>query len=245
MQRPAWGLALALAALAAPDAPAQPILFVSHQINGGTTVSRVPIGGAPITTYATGLNIPAGLDFSPDGSLFVANSLSVGTVSRVPPGGGAAQPYATGLTFPSGLAVGPDGSVYVANGGGLHTVSRIPPGGGAALPAKKRGHSSYLEMMNVPFSPVQIGIIVETWHFVEFWHVAASHTVYLDIDRSGAPNAAATASFGLKGTRPFFVGQDNAALPNYHKGLVDDLGLYSPIPPDAIRDGLYGGIKPY
>jgi hypothetical protein len=89
------------------------------------------------------------------------------------------------------------------------------------------------------------GFTADAWHFVEFWHDATSHTLFIDFDRSGSPGTASTLSAGLKGTRPLNVGLDDLPVPNYHRGLVDDLGLYSYIPPDAIRDGLFGGITPY
>jgi glucose/arabinose dehydrogenase len=129
MYRAALGLTLALATLAAPPAPGQPILFVSNQT--GTTVSRVAPGGSPVTTYATGLNNPQGLAFDAAGNLYVANG-DAGTVSRVPPGGGAAAPFATGFNGPTGVAFGPDGNLYVANAN-AGTVSRVGPAGGLAV----------------------------------------------------------------------------------------------------------------
>ena len=88
------------------------------------------------------------------------------------------------------------------------------------------------------------GFTADSWHFVEFWHDSSSHTLFIDFDRSGSPGTASTASAGLKSTKPVVIGQDNA-FGNYHYGFVDELGLYSYIPPDVIRDGLYGGITPY
>jgi hypothetical protein len=94
------------------------------------------------------------------------------------------------------------------------------------------------------------GLTEENWHFVEFWHVAAAKLLFVDYDRSGAPGTVSTATAGLKSTNPLFIGQDNYSYPdinysNFFKGYIDEIGLYSYVPPDAIRDGLYSGISPF
>jgi hypothetical protein len=90
------------------------------------------------------------------------------------------------------------------------------------------------------------GFTADAWHFVEFWHDKTSRTLSIDFDRSGTPGTGSTGTAGLKGTSPLFLGHDNyTPAPSYHRGLIDNLGLYSPVPPEAIRDGLFGGITPY
>jgi hypothetical protein len=115
--------------------------------------------------------------------------------------------------------------LHVTGAGDLTVLMGVPPTGLSQVTAMKPG------------------LAADAWHFVEFWHDSATHILYVDFDRRGVPGFFSTASAGLKSTNPLYVGYDVAG--NLHQGLVDELALYSSIPPDVIRDGLYGGIRPY
>jgi hypothetical protein len=110
---------------------------------GGASVWRVVPGEEP-TEYATGFTSIMGLDFGPDGTLYVAELVHeglmnvfagtgapVGAVLSVPPGGGEPTVLATGeqLMALGGLDVDAEGSIYVSTGtlGPGGTVVKITP----------------------------------------------------------------------------------------------------------------------
>jgi DNA-binding beta-propeller fold protein YncE len=89
--------------------------------NGRARVWRI-VPGQPPTVFATGFTRITGLDFGPDGSLFVTEfSRNLrrmdrrGRVVRVAPGGARTVLGEGKLSFPGGIAVAPDGAVYVSN----------------------------------------------------------------------------------------------------------------------------------
>ena len=77
----------------------------------GDTIQRFGLDGTS-TTFASGLNAPAGLAFDGNGNLFVAN-YSGGTISKITLDGTVSS-FATGLELPSGLAFDRDGNLYCA-----------------------------------------------------------------------------------------------------------------------------------
>lgn len=111
---------------------------------GGANVYRVVPGEAP-EIVAEGFTNIIGIDFGPDGSMYVleiaTNSLltaseenpPVGALWRVWPSGSVTLVASEGLIAPGGLAVAGDGSVYVSNFSilpGLGQIVRITQGGG-------------------------------------------------------------------------------------------------------------------
>jgi sugar lactone lactonase YvrE len=107
---------------------------------GGASVWRVAPGEEP-AEYATGFTNIMGLDFAPDGTLYVAEMAHeglmatfaggappVGAVMAVAPGGGEPVMVATGeqLMALGGLAVDDDGAIYVS-------TNTIMPGAGALV----------------------------------------------------------------------------------------------------------------
>ncbi|HWR57898.1 MAG TPA: InlB B-repeat-containing protein [Thermodesulfovibrionales bacterium] len=96
-------------------------------------------GSGAAIVYAQGLNHPDGLDFGPQGELYVANrnnDSSVipneGQIMRVPPGGGIATVFASGFTRPIGVSSDSAGNVYVPDfdPGDLYKVTPNPSDGG-------------------------------------------------------------------------------------------------------------------
>ena len=96
---------------------------------GGASVWRIADG--EVSEYATGFSAIMGLDFGPDGTLYVAELAHAGLMSfftgeappsgavlSVPPGGGEPMMVATGeqLMALGGLGVDGDGAIYVSTG---------------------------------------------------------------------------------------------------------------------------------
>ncbi len=86
------------------------------KFDGTTGATLLEIGGP---SGSTSLAYPRGLDFGPDGNLYVSSSSS-GEVLRFDPNTGALidtfVPAGTGgLTAPTGLVFGPDGDLYVVD----------------------------------------------------------------------------------------------------------------------------------
>jgi sugar lactone lactonase YvrE len=69
----------------------------------GNSIFRASIGGTA-SLFATGFSDAWGLEFGPDGLLYVAN-MGNGTISRIGLGGGTPTVYATGIPNPRFLAV--------------------------------------------------------------------------------------------------------------------------------------------
>ncbi|HEX8913635.1 MAG TPA: SBBP repeat-containing protein, partial [Humisphaera sp.] len=87
------------------------------------TVKKVTSDGN-VTTFASGISAPIGLDFDAAGNLYVATQ--GGGVTKITPGG-AASSFATG-TNGYALAVDPSGNVYVG-GNGAGSLFKIDPQG--------------------------------------------------------------------------------------------------------------------
>lgn len=90
------------------------------------SVVKITTSGS-ISTYATGLNLPDGIDFGPDGELYVGNR-GTQQVMVVAPGGGAASVFASGLNNPLDVLADSSGNVFAANFGN-GTLSKISPQG--------------------------------------------------------------------------------------------------------------------
>jgi hypothetical protein len=126
------GFFLSLTAIIfAPQAGGQ--VFVSI-LDNNSIIQFASSGGAP-TTFASGLNFPAGLAFDSAGLLYVANGIG-STIVRFPsvptPGGsetGATLYTGGGLFTPIGITFNNAGLLYAANSGG-NTI-RTYPGGSA------------------------------------------------------------------------------------------------------------------
>jgi sugar lactone lactonase YvrE len=85
-------------------------LFVSNFGNG--TISKVDLADGTVSTFASGLNNPLGLDFDSSGNLYVAQQSS-GAILKFD-SSGVMTPFATGLNYYlSGLAVDSANNVYV------------------------------------------------------------------------------------------------------------------------------------
>lgn len=96
-------------------------------------------------TYASGggLSFPRGLDFGPDGTLYVAsegtNSILgfiAGTgafAAEIVAAGAGSSPGVDGLTAPKGVRLGLDGNLYVASNGSPNRILKFDPGSGAFL----------------------------------------------------------------------------------------------------------------
>ena len=92
-----------------------------------TSVFKITPSGS-ISTYATGLSFPDGIDFGPGGELYVANR-GTNQVMVVPPGGGVASVFgASGLSTPLDVLADDSGNVFAANFGN-GTLSKISPAG--------------------------------------------------------------------------------------------------------------------
>jgi hypothetical protein len=91
-----------------------------------TSVVKITPSGS-VSTYATGLSSPDGIDFGPDGELYVGNR-GTNQVLVVAPGGGAASVFASGLNNPLDVLADDSGNVFAANFGN-GTLSKITPGG--------------------------------------------------------------------------------------------------------------------
>src|ERR1019366_6120704 len=111
---------------------AAPLLYVS---NGDNTISAVSADGTA-TTFAVGLNGPAGLAFDASGNLYVANSSSYGiggnfTISKISPDGNTStffsSPQEGSLASPTALAFDAAGNLFVCNYSYPETISEITP----------------------------------------------------------------------------------------------------------------------
>ena len=80
----------------------------------GTEVLKITPDGLTVTTYATGLWFPDGIDFGPAGELYIGNRGDY-KVMVVPSGGGAASVVASGFDLPGNVLSDNSGNVYVAN----------------------------------------------------------------------------------------------------------------------------------
>lgn len=88
---------------------------------GRARVLKLGAAGARPEVVATGFTAITGIDFGPDGSLYVTelstnlrSQSAPGRVTRIAPGGRRTR-FSRGLVFPQGAAVADDGSVYVSN----------------------------------------------------------------------------------------------------------------------------------
>lgn len=101
-------------------------IYVSDFLAAGSVVKITPSGS--VSTYATGLSLPDGIDFGPDGELYVGNR-GTNQVMVVAPGGGVASVFASGgLSLPLDVLADDSGNVFAANFGN-GTLSKISPGG--------------------------------------------------------------------------------------------------------------------
>jgi sugar lactone lactonase YvrE len=115
----------------------------------GHYISKIDRHGHQEIYAAEGLSGPVGIDFGPDGSLYVSNCQG-NTISRVAPDR-EVTPFAESplLNCPNGLTVGPDSNLYVVNfrdekmlkitPDGLVTPFATLPGGGNGHVAEARG----------------------------------------------------------------------------------------------------------
>lgn len=87
----------------------------------GARIYKVPAAGGTPTIFAVGFTAITGLDFGPDGSLYVTELTSdpekfapTGAVVKIATNGQRTR-FTTGLVFPAGMAVSATGDVYVSN----------------------------------------------------------------------------------------------------------------------------------
>jgi hypothetical protein len=98
-------------------------IYVSDFVS--SVVKITPSGN--VSTYATGLISPDGIDFGPDGELYIGNR-GTNQVMVVAPGGGAASVFASGFNLPLDVLADDSGNVFAANYGN-GTISEVTPGG--------------------------------------------------------------------------------------------------------------------
>jgi len=98
-------------------------IYVSDFV--ASVVKITPSGS--VSTYATGFSSPDGIDFGPDGELYVGNR-GTNQVLVVAPGGGTVSVFASGLNNPLDVLADSSGNVFAANFGN-GTLSKISPGG--------------------------------------------------------------------------------------------------------------------
>ncbi len=98
-------------------------LYVSDPVNG-TVVKVTPAGGK--TTFASGLNSPAGLAFDRAGNLFVVEFAS-GTIFKFT-SDGSKTTFASGLSSPGALAFDGTGNLFVTESfGDIGSISKFTP----------------------------------------------------------------------------------------------------------------------
>lgn len=78
------------------------------------------------TTFATGLNSPAGLAFDAGGNLFVANN-TANSITKITPSG-VKSTFASGLNLPYGLGFDHSGNLYEADEGSGNIFKFTPTG---------------------------------------------------------------------------------------------------------------------
>ncbi|MBM4005276.1 MAG: phosphatase PAP2 family protein, partial [Planctomycetes bacterium] len=112
------------------------LLYVGNRSNGVTRYDALT--GAFVDQFIAagdhGLWYLGGMDFGPDGNLYIANAYSGGSIlvydgssgdflsEIVPPGG-------SGLVDPRGLTIGPDGNIYVASDRGSTKILKFSTSG--------------------------------------------------------------------------------------------------------------------
>jgi hypothetical protein len=109
---------------------------------GGARIYRVEPGGEP-EIYAEGFTNVTGLDFGPDGRLYVVEFAANGILSgdpagalyRIKPGGSPELVVSQGLIAPNGVAVDHKGDIYITN-------NSVSPDDGQVVKVKgpRRGH---------------------------------------------------------------------------------------------------------
>ncbi|NBC19410.1 MAG: tetratricopeptide repeat protein [Bacteroidetes bacterium] len=109
----------------------------------GHYISKIDRHGTQEIYVAEGLNGPVGIDFGPDGHLYV-NNCQGNTISRVTPER-AVSTFAESPLFncPNGLTVGPDSNLYVVNFRDEKMLKVTPDGAVsefATLPGGGNGH---------------------------------------------------------------------------------------------------------
>jgi len=110
---------------------------------GGARIYRVDKNGGAPEVYAEGFTNVTGLDFGPDGSLYVVEFASNGILSgdpagalyRIKPGRSPEVVVSEGLVAPNGVAVDSDGDIYITN-------NSVSPDAGQVVKVKgpRRGH---------------------------------------------------------------------------------------------------------
>lgn len=105
----------------------------------GKILQFTSAGGA--STFASGLNDPAGLAFDAGGNLFVAASGS-GRIVKITPAA-AKSTFASGLDEPTGLAFDASGNLFVA-ASGIGRIVKITPGAVKSTFASGLSHPSCL-----------------------------------------------------------------------------------------------------
>ena len=108
--------------------------------------------GAPLGTFATGLNGPTGLRYdSIDGNFYATNfgNFAGNTVSKINAAGTVLGNFGTGHALPTSIAIDPTGNVYIgefgsgavnkyAANGALLATGSVPATGGISFAAQRQ-----------------------------------------------------------------------------------------------------------